>query len=565
MMFKPCIVIPIYNHGETIGQTIGKLMVYSSPIYVVDDGSNVHTKAILQALKVQYPSLNVVHLPFNQGKGAAVMEGFRQAFAAGFTHALQIDADGQHDTADVSKFFAQAKNNPEAVICGRPIYDDSVPKVRLYGRYFTHVWVWIETLSLSIQDSMCGFRLYPLAATCRLMEQTHIPLRMDFDIEIIVKLAWMGLPIENVATKVIYPEDGVSHFHMIKDNWRITKMHTRLFFGMLRRLPYLLFCRQSKAKPRHWAQLAERGGVFGIRCLMWGQRLLGRRVTECLLHPIVAYFYLTAPRARASSFDFLRRVALRAGTMPPSRLDVYRHMYAFACSGVDKLSAWRGDLGGDLVDFHGQEHLDRLIDSGRGALLLGSHLGNMEMMRALASKDKKIKITAVMYTDHAEKFNSVLSSTSDGFSVSLLQVRDMGVDTAILLKEKIERGEWLVIVGDRTPPNESKRVVQAEFLGEQALFAQGPMVLASLLECPVYLFFCVRQGQRFRVDFEPFSEGIALPRAHRVQAIQQWVQRYAQRLEAYAMRSPLQWFNFFDFWAKGEGNADPASMNQEQT
>jgi predicted LPLAT superfamily acyltransferase/GT2 family glycosyltransferase len=562
-MFKPCIVIPIYNHGETIGLTIGKLMAYSCPIYVVDDGSSVHTKAVLQALKSQYSTLNVVHLPFNQGKGAAVMEGFRQAFAAGFTHALQIDADGQHDTDDVPTFFARAKQNPEAVVCGRPIYDDSVPKARLYGRYFTHVWVWIETLSFSIQDSMCGFRLYPLVATCRLIDQTHIPLRMDFDIEIIVKLAWMGVPIENVATKVIYPQDGVSHFHMIKDNWRITKMHTRLFFGMLRRLPSLLG-RTSKDKPRHWAQLAERGGLLGIRCVMWIQRLLGRRVTECLLHPIVLYFYLTAPRARASSFDFLNRVAQRLGSRPPSRLDIYRHMYAFACSGVDKLSAWRGDLDADLVDFHGKEHLDRLTVGGRGALLLGSHLGNMEMMRALASKDKKIKITVLMYTDHAEKFNSVLSSTSDGFSVSLLQIRDMGVDTAILLKEKIEQGEWLVIVGDRTPPNESKRVVQAEFLGEQAWFAQGPMVLASLLECPVYLFFCVREGRRFRVDFEPFADAIALPRANRSEAIQRWVQRYAHRLEAYALRAPSQWFNFFDFWEKGERNSNSAPSNLEQ-
>ena len=131
--------------------------------------------------------------------------------------------------------------HPDAVISGCPVYDQSVPKGRLYGRYLTHVWVWINTLSLQIRDSMCGFRVYPLAATLALLNRAQIGRRMDFDVEILVRLHWQGVPIRNRPTRVIYPEDGVSHFQLWRDNARISKMHARLFFGMLLRMPQLLW------------------------------------------------------------------------------------------------------------------------------------------------------------------------------------------------------------------------------------------------------------------------------------------------------------------------------------
>ena len=548
MKFEPCIVIPIYNHGARIVQTIERLNAYGVPMLVIDDGSNGETQNVLLGLQRQYALIQLFRLPVNQGKGAAVMLGFRRAQAAGYTHALQIDADGQHATADVPKFLALAQSDPHAVICGRPMYDQSVPKGRLYGRYVTHFWVWVETLSCAIGDSMCGFRMYPLQATCRLIDQVNIPLRMDFDIEIIVRLAWMGLPIHNVSTPVIYPPDGLSHFKMWQDNWRITKMHTRLFFGMLLRLPRLLYRKWGGEHSTHWAQLAERGGAWGLRFLMVAQRVLGYRMTALILHPIVAYFYCTSPKARQASQGFLKRVSARVGSLSPSRLNTYRQMYAFAQSGLDKLLAWQGRVDASSVDFRGQDEFNALIESGRGALLIGSHLGNLEMMRALAARDRRVTINVVVHTEHAARFNAMMESSCKGFSVNLLQVREMGVDTAIVLKEKIEQGEWLVIVGDRTPPFDNGRVVQADFLGEPAPFAQGPIVLGSVLECPVYLFFCVKKNVRYQVDFELFSDRIVLPRAHRTEALHHWVQRYAHRLEAHALNSPLQWFNFFDFW-----------------
>jgi len=238
--FHPCVVIPVYNHGRTLRATVAAIDRFGVPIYVVDDGSDAMTRDALNEVAREFPRMKLSRLSANRGKGAAVISGFKQAYADGMTHALQIDADGQHDISDVPRFLDLGRAHRAAVVCGQPVYDGSVPKSRLYGRYLTHFWVWLETLSFDVKDSMCGFRLYPLAATAALIDSVPLPPRMDFDIAIIVHLAWRGIPIENLRTRVVYPPGGLSHFDMLRDNLRISRTHTRLVFGMLPRLPLLL-------------------------------------------------------------------------------------------------------------------------------------------------------------------------------------------------------------------------------------------------------------------------------------------------------------------------------------
>jgi glycosyltransferase involved in cell wall biosynthesis len=216
------------------------------PIYLVDDGSAAATAEELDRLAARLPRIRLVRRETNGGKGAAVMSGINAAFADGLTHALQVDADGQHALADIPDFLSAARATPESLICGVPEYDASIPKGRLYGRYATHIWVWIETLSFEIQDSMCGFRVYPLGAVHRLIKEVHLGTRMDFDIEVLVRLFWRGVRIVNRPTRVTYPEDGISHFRPLQDNLRISWLHTRLFFGMLVRLPQLLALRLGR-------------------------------------------------------------------------------------------------------------------------------------------------------------------------------------------------------------------------------------------------------------------------------------------------------------------------------
>ncbi len=240
-MFKPCVLIPVYDHEHAIGAVLAGVLAQDLPCILIDDGSGPSCARVLADLAAAHPGqVMLVRLAFNQGKGAAVLAGFEAAASAGYTHALQIDADGQHKVADVRRFVALAERHPDAVIVGYPEYDASVPALRLYARYLTHVWVWINTLSFSIRDSMCGFRLYPLVPVLALTRRQAIGRRMNFDTDILVRLHWDGLPMINLGTPVGYPSDGVSHFRVWLDNVLITRMHTVLFFGMLRRLPQLL-------------------------------------------------------------------------------------------------------------------------------------------------------------------------------------------------------------------------------------------------------------------------------------------------------------------------------------
>jgi glycosyltransferase involved in cell wall biosynthesis len=235
--------VPVYDHGAGAVALLDRLAPLGLPLVLVNDGSAPDCTALLRALAARHAGALLLEHGDNRGKGSAVLTGLRAAWARGFSHALQIDADGQHEAADAPRFLALAARHPEALIIGRPVFDRSVPRGRLLARYLTHVWVWIETLSLAIPDAMCGFRVYPLQSVMAIADRVRLGRRMDFDPEIAVRLYWEGVPVLPLATRVTYPEGGRSHFRIWQDNWLISCMHTRLFFGMLRRAPRLLLRR----------------------------------------------------------------------------------------------------------------------------------------------------------------------------------------------------------------------------------------------------------------------------------------------------------------------------------
>lgn len=237
--FNACAVIPIYNHALTLEKTLNDIRQYLQPVILIDDGSDESCAASIRELAINL-NAHLVRRTSNGGKGAAVKDGLREAQRLGYSHALQIDADGQHNSADIPLFLATAASAPNTLIAGMPAYDDSVPKHRYYCRYLTHLWVWINTLSLQIHDSMCGFRVYPVARSCLLINSESMGDRMDYDSEFMVRWHWRHWPIQQLVTKVIYPENGISHFLAWRDNKLITWMHTRLFFGMLYRIPAIL-------------------------------------------------------------------------------------------------------------------------------------------------------------------------------------------------------------------------------------------------------------------------------------------------------------------------------------
>ena len=235
-----CFVIPVYNHPHYIKALVEHLDQFQMPIILVNDGSDAACTALLHDIAARHPRVELVEHSHNQGKGQAVISGLRHAHKLGFSHALQLDSDGQHDWQDVAKFLQISQQNPQAMVIGQPIFDESVPKKRLYGRYATHIWVWINSLSFDIKDSMCGFRVYPLDSTIQVLDSAKFQPRMGFDSEILVRLKWADVPFINVPTKVIYPENGISHFNLWRDNLGMSQAHLRLFGGMLVRLPKLL-------------------------------------------------------------------------------------------------------------------------------------------------------------------------------------------------------------------------------------------------------------------------------------------------------------------------------------
>ena len=555
--FRPCVVIPCYNHGAMIASVLARLAPTGLPVLIVDDGSDDNTAAQLAAQVSA--EVQLLRLTPNQGKGAAVLAGLAEAARQGFTHALQLDADGQHQVEDCPRLLAAAQAEPDCLISGQPLYDASIPKARLYGRYVTHFWVWVETLSFSLRDSMCGFRVYPLAPTLALAQQHAIGQRMDFDTEIMVRLYWAGTPSRFVVTRVTYPPDGLSHFDALHDNLRISWMHTRLFFGMLPRIPALL----RQRRRRHWAATPERKGLWGMRFMLAVWQHLGRRAFTLLLWPVTALYWLSGREQRLASQQWLRTLsahAERQGVTLPRPLNSFHHFLRFGGAMLDKIASWRGELRwGEAIDF--APGAQAVIQQGKteGRLILASHLGDIEACRALAQQVSGLVINALVFTDHAQRFKQVLDEIAPQASVNVIPVSNIGPETAMMLREKLDAGEWVAIVGDRTAVNRQRggvrRVIWSEFCGKPAPFPQGPFVLAAALRCPVLLMFALREGDRLRLYCESFADPLELPRAARQQALQQAVDRYAQRLEHHALISPLDWFNFFDFWQLPESSS----------
>ena len=233
---NPCVLIPIYNHGGTIPGVLGSLAELKLTCLVIDDGSDDATRRVLARVAGAFPWVRLERLSENRGRGAALRHGYRSARARGYSHVVQLDADGQHDAGDVPRFLHIAHQRPEALVLGAPIFDASAPRSRLIGRRISRFWVHVETLSRNIVDPLCGFRCFPLGPTVELLSRARLGDRMEFDPEIVVRWAWEGWPIVNLPTRVRYLRGGLSHFRPLDDNARITWVHTRLVFGMLWRL-----------------------------------------------------------------------------------------------------------------------------------------------------------------------------------------------------------------------------------------------------------------------------------------------------------------------------------------
>ena len=241
---RPLILIPSYNTGPILLETVTAAVALQTPVWVIFDGSDDGSPDLIEGLAASHGEFfRVMQLRVNSGKGAAILYALREAIGAGFTHVLTMDADGQHPAEKVREFFQWSAAHPEAAVFGRPIFDASAPALRVNGRKVSNFWANLETLGWGVDDSLFGMRLYPARDLLAVLESTPFARRFDFDPEVAVRLAWRGVPIINLPTPVRYPskeEGGVSQFRYLRDNVLLSWMHIRLFFGFLGRLPLLV-------------------------------------------------------------------------------------------------------------------------------------------------------------------------------------------------------------------------------------------------------------------------------------------------------------------------------------
>ncbi len=292
---------------------------------------------------------------------------------------------------------------------------------------------------------------------------------------------------------------------------------------------------------RQWLTQQERGSPVLIRLIVWITLTLGRPTGRLLLFPISLYFLLFSRRSRLASNLFLKRVTGRR----PGLSQLFRHYYTFAATILDRIYFFSGRRDYFDITIHGEAALFDQLTPGRGCLLLGSHLGSFELLRCLAADHPQIRVKAMMYRENAEKVNAVIGALNPAVSESIIPIGE--ADSLIQVKEAIERGEIVGILGDRVALDDKQ--VPCRFFGDEVAFPAGPMLLAGLLQVPVVLFFGIyRGGKRYDIHFELLTAQLPFAREQRQQHISEWTQRYAARLEHYCRLAPYNWFNFYDYW-----------------
>ncbi|MEG3767583.1 acyltransferase [Alteromonas sp. 14N.309.X.WAT.G.H12] len=304
--------------------------------------------------------------------------------------------------------------------------------------------------------------------------------------------------------------------------------------------------------PQHWSKIQERGTLLGMQILLTVYRIAGRRVLMCVMAPVVLYFYLSGKQARKASETFRLRAAKLNGQVNTGFWGGYKHFLTFSNAAFDKIDAWLGRISVADLTYTNEALFQHIRTSGKGAIFIGSHLGNLEVCRALNAHKYASPINVLVFTQNAIKFNSLLQKIHPDVRINMMEVSNITPALMIQLRDKIDQGESLVIVGDRTSVSVSGRVSYVDFMGFPAPFSQGPFILASLLECPVYLLFCLREKTGYHMIFEHFSTPLTLPRKDRQSHLDEVIARFAQRLAFYAAQYPMQWFNFYDFWQQDE-------------
>lgn len=303
------------------------------------------------------------------------------------------------------------------------------------------------------------------------------------------------------------------------------------------------------AKRDSWSQLKEQGGLFTLRLTLLLYRYGGSRLCQWIMYVVILWYWLFAKKARQASLQYLRYLHDYAQQQSPfltrpGYRQSYLHFMQFGQAILAKIAAWMGRIPEQELKLEGHEHFQQHYQ--RGAIIVVSHFGNIELLRAVKSQHIQ-KINVLVYQKHATKFNQFLQQINPRASINLLCVDSLGVDTAIQLQDKLDQGEWIIIAADRIPI-QSQRIQPVSFLNEVAPWPQGAWILAQLLKVPVLAVFCFQREQHLHVHIHKLSEAVSFSRANRQIEMQKLIANYVELLQSYCLRAPYQWFNFYNFW-----------------
>lgn len=530
------VVIPTYNNAASLAAVVTGVRQHVADILVVDDGSTDDTAAVIAA----FPQIQVLRHATNKGKGEALLSGFAYAHRQGFDNAVVIDADGQHYPDDLPLFLRKVAAHPGHIVIGCRNFDardaGDVPGSSRFGRKFSNFWVWAET-GMQLPDTQSGFRSYPVRDLP--LQGLHCR-RYDFEIEILTRAIWAGIPVVSAPIRVFYPQraERISHFHPWKDNARLTVLHTKL---VTRHIVSRLFGLDLK---KHAAQGIVQNDAErerrGAQVLGLALRALPVSVCYAFAPLVLILYYCLGRSSRQGLRDFYQHLNGRAGFW-----SVFQNYLFFGVSLIDRLTFAAGRFNAaDKVS------VTKRPERFQGpAILLGAHFGDWTFCGSALSDKRAQSIAVVMDMRLTPKFASQVREQARG-RFEFIDASGSGLDVILKVKSVLDQGGLVCFLGDRNKPGMPS--LQIPFLGREAPFPLGPYQLATRLKVPIYSFFCLKSAYRPRAPYVVYIDEIW--NAHDEVPAALLARRYVAHLEDHVRRAPRHWFNFFPFWGRKDAH-----------
>lgn len=544
--YNPCFIIPCYEkHALLLEETLSYYCDLKIPILIIDDGSSVIYRKKIQEV-AQKLKCQLIRNEVNSGKGAAIKAGLMYTSNNHYTHAIQVDSDGQHSSQEIRELISTSRANPHSIVSGRPVYDDTISKARYYGRYLTHIWVWIHTLSFSIKDSMCGYRIYPLEKAMKILQKYNHGNNMDFDTQILVHHFWENTKTIFINVPVTYPAQNTSYFRGLEDNVHITKMHTRLFFTMLIKLPTILRNKFRKDNEQKWYHQNETGSYYLMLATLKIFNILGPGPIRIIGFFISFYYSLMSGAAKENSKQFYKiyKDYCTANGIPEKKISYFSHVISFTNMIIDKLCVWSQKIKRENINKEDLKEYYRILAQHQGIFFISSHYGNIEIIRSIGQTTSSFKINALMYTKNSQKIFAIINKVSKSANMGIVDISEISPALAINLKEKLDSKELVFCMGDRLTVK-SDKTLKVNLLGEKASLPYGPFLLAHLLDHPIYTIHCFKLGNEYRISLTHLDSNKLINKHDNIQCI---ADAYAKVVNQHITSSPLQWFNFTKIW-----------------